>query len=169
MFDPMAAWTRKPPTSPGWYLWRENADEPWEVVQVVPMTFPTRPKNRLLMYRSTTDDGDLPLDLFGEWWPQAIETPPGSKLETDCERCEETLAHGEAVSCAFNTEVTYDDGSQLPPVPWYGRVEFLSKTEQRCPGCNVKPGGNHHVGCAQEVCPRCKHPLSSDACVCVLP
>lgn len=46
----------------------------------------------------------------------------------------------------------------------YSPVKYTSKkptpfnsedAKMRCPLCNVKPGGYHHVGCGVEICPCC--------------
>lgn len=29
------------------------------------------------------------------------------------------------------------------------------EAKMRCPSCNVKPGGYHHIGCGVEICPCC--------------
>ncbi|PIE74664.1 MAG: hypothetical protein CSA18_03690 [Deltaproteobacteria bacterium] len=42
--------------------------------------------------------------------------------------------------------------------------EIQKNILKRCPGCGVKEGGFHHVGCTMEVCPRCKHLWVSCRC-----
>jgi len=39
----------------------------------------------------------------------------------------------------------------------YEPVPYESAGRSRCPGCNVAPGGFHHVGCGMEICPKCRH------------
>jgi len=44
------------------------------------------------------------------------------------------------------------------PVKYTSRKQTPFNTEDakmRCPSCNVKPGGYHHVGCGIEICPVC--------------
>ena len=57
-----------------------------------------------------------------------------------------------ATSCTI-AEVRLANGRVLP------RVRFFpfdgASLDHCCPGCNVGPGGLHHVGCSLERCPSC--------------
>lgn len=39
---------------------------------------------------------------------------------------------------------------------------------ETCVDCGVSAGGYHHVGCDQAKCPRCRYPILSSGCHCVL-
>lgn len=48
------------------------------------------------------------------------------------------------------------DGNAYAPVPYPKKPKTaFQPAGRRCPSCNVKPGGFHHVGCTVERCPRC--------------
>jgi len=49
-------------------------------------------------------------------------------------------------------------GTDYTPLPYKRKKETIfTKGEpiQRCPECNILPGGFHHVGCVLELCPKC--------------
>ena len=49
-------------------------------------------------------------------------------------------------------------GADYTPLPYKRKKETVfTKGEplQRCPECNILPGGFHHVGCVLELCPKC--------------
>lgn len=51
-------------------------------------------------------------------------------------------------------------GEYFPALPYSPEESAFADRIQkiparRCPSCNVKPGGYHHVGCTVETCPRC--------------
>ncbi len=51
------------------------------------------------------------------------------------------------------------EGSAFSPIKYVkkGGCSVCSDCgESRCPECNVKQGGLHHVGCGLEVCPSCR-------------
>jgi hypothetical protein len=57
-----------------------------------------------------------------------------------------------ATSCIV-AEVSLANGVVLPRVRFHLLVEI--GTGDRCTGCNVGPGGLHHLGCCLEPCPSC--------------
>lgn len=59
------------------------------------------------------------------------------KLATSCTIAEVILANGRVLS-------------RVPFVPRDG-----ASPDDRCAGCNVGPGGLHHLGCDLELCPSC--------------
>jgi hypothetical protein len=63
-------------------------------------------------------------------------------------RCEEQAA----ASCTIAL-VALAYGRVLPRVRF--RPLVGTGTGDRCADCNVAPGGLHHAGCQQEVCPSC--------------
>ena len=71
-----------------------------------------------------------------------------------CEHCFREMR--KATSC-IELLVEFPDGTTLDPVPYEG--------ENRCPDCNVKPGGFHHPGCDNEKCPKCGGQLISCGCL----
>ena len=75
-------------------------------------------------------------------------------------KCEHCLKHiEEANSCDGNTVVLFPDGTSIPA------TIYAPETNNRCPDCNIAPGGVHHPGCSEELCPRCDEKLIECGCV----
>lgn len=53
----------------------------------------------------------------------------------------------------------------------YPRILFSSEYPNAiCPDCGIAPGGLHHQGCREEICPKCKkvlNPEIADRCFCI--
>jgi len=48
------------------------------------------------------------------------------------------------------------DGKKYHPIRYQERKDIVfGEREAGCPGCNVRDGGFHHVGCEFEICPKC--------------
>ncbi len=66
------------------------------------------------------------------------------KLKSGAETCIDYMID---IKGAFFGPIRYDTGRPNPFRP--------EDSEKRCPDCNIKPGGYHHVGCSMEICPSC--------------
>lgn len=77
-----------------------------------------------------------------------------------CPFCKRDMALAETVDCSWNRTVHFVKGGEAPAVPW----QPPDGAEERCPDCNVAPGGFHHPGCDQEPCPRCGGQMISCDC-----
>jgi hypothetical protein len=80
----------------------------------------------------------------------------GMNMAVICKACGADMADDRTVTCRGNTMIKIK-GESLPAIPYQG--------ERRCHDCNIAPGGNHHLHCDMEDCPRCGGQLLSCGCL----
>lgn len=81
-----------------------------------------------------------------------------------CDHCHQEMTT--ASSCTLNTYTDFADGEERARIR-YGEEPYWAGTDitppDRCGDCGVTPGGYHHPGCDQEICPACgRQALSCD-------
>ena len=63
------------------------------------------------------------------------------------------------ISESCNKHFIRIDSVYYQAVKYYAKnktlYEIHNNIAKRCPGCGVKEGGYHHVGCIFEICPKC--------------
>jgi len=80
-----------------------------------------------------------------------------------CRGCRKEMSDPSVITCEANASVKYPDGDILGTIPYDPKHIHLPGWH-RCPECNVVPGGNHHLNCDQEHCPKCGGQLVSCDC-----
>ena len=80
-----------------------------------------------------------------------------------CNICKKDMSAADVVTCDGRVSVEYRDGTTLASIPYNPR-QLHFPNWFRCPDCNVAPGGIHHEGCDQEICPKCGGQLVSCTC-----
>jgi len=76
---------------------------------------------------------------------------------TTCSRCRKDIKDDTIKSCVPGY-IAFPDGDSL------NRETYSKDEKERCPVCNVVPGGYHHSGCYRERCPKCGKLLESCGC-----
>jgi hypothetical protein len=65
--------------------------------------------------------------------------------------------------CTGNTKVEFPDGTTLPSIPFENTSGDTMLNN--CHDCRVAGGYNHHPGCDDEQCPKCRGQLISCGCL----
>jgi hypothetical protein len=86
--------------------------------------------------------------------------PAGVRAVEQCFDCGRDLPIAD--SCTTAT-IAFPDGVTLRAIR-YGEEEGMSAAD-RCPGCDVRPGGYHHPFCPVEACPQCGGRLAVCRCL----
>jgi hypothetical protein len=88
------------------------------------------------------------------------ESTLGERPIRQCAYCRRDTSAGEG--CTTDT-ITFPDGTVEAAIA-YG-TESTARFAERCPGCDVEPGGYHHPFCPNEKCPQCGGRLMHCGCL----
>jgi len=82
------------------------------------------------------------------------------KLEV-CRGCKKEFFDSETLTCKETLE--FPDGKELNRIPF--ALVYKGEVRIGCEGCGIAPGGYHHIGCREEICPKCGKEIISCGCV----
>lgn len=84
-----------------------------------------------------------------------------NQLNTICPGCKRDIIDPKVLSCTIiNVENNGNKYKRLIYLP----LELSDSESERCPGCNVAPGGVHHFPCKCEICCICMGEMVTCPC-----